>query len=251
MDDNYHELVEATFNLAHDDMELSSSKQMDHNDWPSWAKWSWKHGYLPKDIHESWKALEASLNNLRKANISNSTQAVSAVLGLGMLFRECGCAIEYEEDEASLDTPAYLANSVFNISVLDLLGHAVADVLGSVIEEGGSAEVEQVKVLVDVQDIKMGQEEEKESEVEVEEDKDEEVVVEEEPEEDKEEEEEEEEEADEAEVEVEEVVVVVVEVKQTRGKRSRTQLPSRHSKRAKTEPKLSSIKSKKPVKAEI
>jgi hypothetical protein len=181
-----------------------------------------------------------------------------------MLFRECGRAIEYEEDEASLDTPAYLANSVFNISVLDLLGPAVADVLGSVvgiielhmsnknrqIEEGGSAEVEQVEVLVDVEDIKMGQEEEKESEVEVEEDKDEEEVVVEEPEEDKEEEEE----ADEAEVvEVEEevVVVVVVEVKKTRGKRSGTQLPSRHSKRAKTEPKLSSIKSKKPVRAEI
>jgi hypothetical protein len=77
--------------------------------------------------------LEASLNNLSKANISNSTLVVSVVLGLGMLFRECSCVIEYEEDEASSDTPAYLANSVFDSSVFSLLGHTVGDVLGSVV----------------------------------------------------------------------------------------------------------------------
>ena len=31
MDDNYHELVEATYDLAHEDVELSSSKQMVSN----------------------------------------------------------------------------------------------------------------------------------------------------------------------------------------------------------------------------
>ncbi|KAG2743491.1 hypothetical protein P692DRAFT_20821253 [Suillus brevipes Sb2] len=127
MDNNYLDFVEATHDLVHDNVELSkSSKQM--------------------DIHESCKMLEASLNNLRKANISNSTLVVSVVLGLGMLFRECSCVIEYEEDEASSDTPAYLANSVFDSSVFSLLGHTI--------KEGGSAEVKQVEVLVEVQTLK-------------------------------------------------------------------------------------------------
>ncbi|KAG1883264.1 hypothetical protein F4604DRAFT_1677614 [Suillus subluteus] len=243
MDDNYHELVDATHDLFNATKDSSkSSKQMiqlkDHGDLPSWAKWSWKHHYLPKDIHESRMMLEATLTKLRKANISNATSAVCVVLGLGMLFRECGRVIEYEEDEASSDTPAYLANSVLDDSAAPLLRAAVSDVLASVV-----AMIElDMKDKLEVQDIEMEEE-----------DKDKEAEEAEEAEEDKEEEEEKEaevEEEDKEEEEEEVVVVVVVEVKQTR-KRSGTQIPSQNSKRAKTEPNISSIKSKKPVKAEI
>ncbi|KAG1901340.1 uncharacterized protein F5891DRAFT_1187625 [Suillus fuscotomentosus] len=137
-------------------------------DWPSWAKWSWRHDYLPKDIHESRKMLEASLNKLRTANISNDTSAISVVLGLVGII-ELHMRDRYLQNEEDENTE-------------------------------GKQEMEQ----------------EKDTEV---------VVV---------EEEEEEEE---------------VEVKQTGKKRSRTQVPSRNSKRAKTEPKVSSNKFKKPVKA--
>ncbi|KAG2148209.1 uncharacterized protein EDB93DRAFT_1103863 [Suillus bovinus] len=130
-DDNYLKLVDATHDLSKFSRQMTPSK--DHIDWPSWTKWSWKHVYLLKDIHESRKMLEASLNKLRKANISNSSSAISVVLGLGMLFRECKHAIEYEEDEASLDTPIYLANSIFDFSVLHLLEEVVPDVLCSVV----------------------------------------------------------------------------------------------------------------------
>ncbi|KAG1736823.1 hypothetical protein EDD22DRAFT_852207 [Suillus occidentalis] len=227
MEDNYLELVDATYDLAHATKDSSkSSKQMDHGDLPSWAKWSWKHPYLPKDIHESRMMLEADLTKLRKANVLNATSAVSVVLGLGMLFRECGHVIEYEEDEASSDTPAYLANSVLDVSGVPLLRKAVPDVIDSVV----TLIEANMRDKLEVYDIEMEEEKEKEAEGEVEE---------EDKEEDKEAEEEEEEEA------------VVVEVKQTRRKRSGTQIPSRNSKRARTEPKVSSIRSKKPVKAEM
>ncbi|KAG1849445.1 hypothetical protein DFJ58DRAFT_842652 [Suillus subalutaceus] len=123
MDENYLELVDTTQDLAR------FPRQTDHSDWPPWAKWSWRHIHLSKDIHESWKILEISLERLKKANISNATSVISVVLGLGLLFRECKQVIEYEEDEAPLDTPAYLANSVFNISFLHLLEEAVPEVL--------------------------------------------------------------------------------------------------------------------------
>ncbi|KAG1818403.1 hypothetical protein EV424DRAFT_1347668 [Suillus variegatus] len=222
MDDNYLELVDATQDLA-----TSSEQMTDHSDWPSWAKWSWRHDYIPKDIHESQKMLEASLKKLRTANISNATSAISVVLGLGMLFRECKRVIEYEEDEAPLDTSAYLANFVFDLSFLHLLEGVVSDVLSSVVgiielqmrdrylqnEEDENTEGKQGEVSAKVQDIEMEQEKEEDTEVE-----------------EKEEEEK-------------------VEVKQTGKKRTRTQVPSRNSKRAKTEPKVSSNKSKKSVKA--
>ncbi|KAG2112713.1 uncharacterized protein F5147DRAFT_771253 [Suillus discolor] len=178
MDDNYLELVDATQDLA-----TSSEQMTDHSDWPSWAKWSWRHDYLPKDIHESQKMLEASLKKLRTANISNATSAISVVLGLGMLFRECKRVIEYEEDEAPLDTPAYLANFVFDLSFLHLLEGAVSDVLSSVVgiielqmrdrylqnEEDENTEGKQGEVSAKVQDIEMEQEKEKEKDAEVEE----------------------------------------------------------------------------------
>ncbi|KAG1859418.1 hypothetical protein C8R48DRAFT_774754 [Suillus tomentosus] len=163
MDDNYLELVDTTHNLA------KSSEQMTYH-----------------NIHESWKMLEASLNKLRMANISNDTSAISVVLGLGMLYMECKRVIKYEEDKAPSDTPAYLANSVFNLSFLHLLEEAVSDVLSSVVgiielhmrdrylqnEKDENTEGKQGEVSAGVQDIEMEQEkdtevEEEEEEVEV------------------------------------------------------------------------------------
>ncbi|KAG1820804.1 hypothetical protein EV424DRAFT_1347051 [Suillus variegatus] len=156
MDDNYLELVDATHDLA------KSSEQMTyHSDWPSWAKWSWRYDYLPKDIHESRKMLEASLNKLRMANISNDISAIPVVLGL------MGIIKLHMRDR-------YLQN-----------------------EEDENTEGKQGEVSAGVQDIEI--EQEKDTEVEEEE----------------------------------------VEVKQTGKKRSRTQVPSQNSKRAKTEPKVS------------
>jgi hypothetical protein len=73
--------------------------------------------------------MKAIVKKLRKVNIFNEISAVSVVLRLGMLFRKCKYMIEYEEDKASF----YLANSVFNFSVLRLLEEALPNILWSIV----------------------------------------------------------------------------------------------------------------------
>ncbi|KAG1879762.1 hypothetical protein F4604DRAFT_1679351 [Suillus subluteus] len=53
-------------------------------------------------------------------------------LGLGMLLRECKRVIEYEEDEATLNTPSYLGTSILSIKTHDLVIEAINTARGGV-----------------------------------------------------------------------------------------------------------------------
>ncbi|KAG1793636.1 uncharacterized protein HD556DRAFT_1443424 [Suillus plorans] len=59
--------------------------------------------------------------------------AILAVLGLGLILRDCKCVIKYEEDEALPDTPSYLANSFLDLDCMIKLDGAHADLKCTII----------------------------------------------------------------------------------------------------------------------
>lgn len=64
------------------------------------------------------------LKMLGNAPVVTADSAILAVLGIGLMLRDCKRVIEYEEDEALPDTPSYLANSFMDLNcMIKLEGH--------------------------------------------------------------------------------------------------------------------------------
>ncbi|KAG1883654.1 hypothetical protein F4604DRAFT_1677404 [Suillus subluteus] len=59
------------------------------------------------------------------ANISGFSLGMRVTVGLGLLLRVCKRAIEYEEDDVTLETLPYISSSLLNIKILDLVVDAV------------------------------------------------------------------------------------------------------------------------------
>src|SRR6267154_654199 len=56
------------------------------------------------------------------------------VLGIGLLYRESKCVIEFEEDEADPNTPFYVPGSAFDLQFLVSLDRVVQQVLCTVVQ---------------------------------------------------------------------------------------------------------------------
>ncbi|KAG0698281.1 hypothetical protein DFH29DRAFT_1002933 [Suillus ampliporus] len=109
-----------------------SSKQQ--KEWPIWATWSWEGSYLPGSVHSVDGEVQKFLETVMSTKISGLLSAMRVSLGLGLLLRECKRAIEYEPDEPTPDTPAYISALRLGINILDLVIEAVNMVRGRVIQ---------------------------------------------------------------------------------------------------------------------
>jgi hypothetical protein len=69
----------------------------------------------------------AGLKLLGNAPVVTAYSAIRAVLGLGLMLRDCKRVIEYEEDEALPGTPSYLANSFLDLECMTKVDAARAD----------------------------------------------------------------------------------------------------------------------------
>jgi hypothetical protein len=76
--------------------------------------------------------LNKFLEMVVSAKISGVVSAMKVGLGLGMLLRECKRVIEYEEDEATPNTPSYLGTSILSIKTYDLVIEAINTARGGV-----------------------------------------------------------------------------------------------------------------------
>ncbi|KAG1742097.1 hypothetical protein EDB19DRAFT_1827759 [Suillus lakei] len=95
---------------------------------PIWVSWTWSQAYLPKDIHENMETASAALENLCNYKFNSCGWGLIVVLGLGLLLRECSCAQEYEEDEARVDVPDYLGNSILGFKLGDQIVDKIAGI---------------------------------------------------------------------------------------------------------------------------
>lgn len=84
-------------------------------------------------MHGSLDGFTAALKMLKNAPLTSADSAMLVVLGLGLLLRDCKHAMEYEEEEATSDTPSYLANSVLNVSCISKVDSIGRHVLGEVV----------------------------------------------------------------------------------------------------------------------
>ncbi|KAG2339933.1 hypothetical protein BDR05DRAFT_1002866 [Suillus weaverae] len=78
-----------------------------------------------------------------------SMSAIRVILGLGLLLRECKRAIKYEEDEVTLETPAYIGSSLLDIKILDLVVEAVNKVRGGIMHLLKAKHVQQESAIID------------------------------------------------------------------------------------------------------
>ncbi|KAG1827501.1 uncharacterized protein BJ212DRAFT_1294756 [Suillus subaureus] len=124
--DRYLLLVEGIRDLC---KEQGSEEQ---KDWPTWAMWSWEGSHLPSAIHSEDGMVQVFLEMAASANITGLPSGMWVALGLGLLLRECKRAIEYEEDEATPNTPTYIGISILDIKILNLVGEVVNTVRGRV-----------------------------------------------------------------------------------------------------------------------
>ncbi|KAG0696995.1 hypothetical protein DFH29DRAFT_879023 [Suillus ampliporus] len=125
---DYLLLVEGIKDL---DKEPSSKQQ---KEWPTWATWSWEGSYLPSSVHSVDGEVQKFLETVMSAKISGLLSAI-----------ECKRAIEYEPDEPTPDTPAYVSASRLGINILDLVIEAVNMVRGRVIQMLKARDSQQVE----------------------------------------------------------------------------------------------------------
>ncbi|KAG2130404.1 hypothetical protein DEU56DRAFT_914835, partial [Suillus clintonianus] len=112
--------------------DLKKERSSEAMEWPAWATWSWDRSHLPNSVHSDERELNKFLEIVLSAKISGLESAMKVSLGLGMLLRECKRVIEYEEDEATLNTPSYLGTSILSIKTHDLVIEAINTARGGV-----------------------------------------------------------------------------------------------------------------------
>ncbi|KAG1825205.1 hypothetical protein EV424DRAFT_1537908 [Suillus variegatus] len=112
-------------------------------EWPAWATWSWEGSYLPNDVHCLDGEVQKFLATATSTKITGLPSAMRVALGLGLLLRECKRAIEYEADEAALETPTYVSTSILDIKMLDRVIEAVKKVRGGLMHLLKSKDVQQ------------------------------------------------------------------------------------------------------------
>ncbi|KAG2034147.1 hypothetical protein BDR03DRAFT_1013630 [Suillus americanus] len=102
----------------------------EQRDWPTWATWSLEESYLPNAVHSKEGVVEKILDLIASTKITSLPSGMCITLGLGLLLRECKCAIEYEADEAPHNTPTYLGALTLDIKILSLVEDSVNTVRG-------------------------------------------------------------------------------------------------------------------------
>ncbi|KAG1863116.1 hypothetical protein F4604DRAFT_1683705 [Suillus subluteus] len=112
--------------------DLKKEQSSEAMEWPAWATWSWDRSHLPNSVHSDERELNKFLEIVVSAKISGLVSAMGVSLGLGMLLRECKRVIEYEEDEATPNTPSYLGTSILSIKTHDLVIEAINTARGGV-----------------------------------------------------------------------------------------------------------------------
>ncbi|KAG1747473.1 hypothetical protein EDB19DRAFT_1826196 [Suillus lakei] len=112
--------------------DLKKERSSEAMEWPAWATWSWDRSHLPNSVHSDERELNKFLEIVLSTKISGLESAMKVSLGLGMLLRECKRVIEYEEDEATPNTPSYLGTSILSIKTHDLVIEAINTARGGV-----------------------------------------------------------------------------------------------------------------------
>lgn len=95
---------------------------------PVWASWDWAKKYLPPDIHVDRSEFKKALDLLSKYKFGDRDEGTSVVLGLGLLLRECGRAVEVEDDDE--DSPKFLQESLLDMRKGDQVIEAIKKVIG-------------------------------------------------------------------------------------------------------------------------
>ncbi|KAG1740266.1 hypothetical protein EDB19DRAFT_1828489 [Suillus lakei] len=114
--------------------DLKKEQSSEAMEWPTWATWSWDRSHLPNSVHSDEHELNKFLEIVLPAKISGLVSAMKVSLGCGMLLRECKRVIEYEEDEATPNTPSYLGTSILSIKTHDLVIEAINTARGGVMQ---------------------------------------------------------------------------------------------------------------------
>ncbi|KAG2745130.1 hypothetical protein P692DRAFT_20742858 [Suillus brevipes Sb2] len=117
--------------------DLKQGQSSEATEWPAWATWSWDESHLPNSVHSDDSELNKFLEMVVSAKISGVVSAMKVGLGLGMLLRECKRVIEYEEDEATPNTPSYLGTSILSIKTYDLVIEAINTARGGNEKDSG------------------------------------------------------------------------------------------------------------------
>ena len=87
--------------------------------------WKWEEKYLPPNIHAERKTFQDALGLLHEYKFADCNEGTLAVLGFGLLLRECWRAVEIEDDDEK--SPGFLQTS--------LLGHKQVKQVVKVIKE--------------------------------------------------------------------------------------------------------------------
>lgn len=107
--------------------------------------WDWGQQYLPRSIHTTLDEFHAALGLLQEYKFIDYNGATPAVLGFGLLLRECWRAVEVESDDE--DAPNFLQESLLGTKRANQVITAIKEVIGKLplsgISEVKSKEKEQ------------------------------------------------------------------------------------------------------------
>jgi hypothetical protein len=95
---------------------------------PVWASWDWSQKYLPDAVHADWDECDAALDLFCDYEFADHNQGILVVLGFGLLLRECGRAVEVEDDDES--APKFLQESFLGERRVKPIIRAIKDVTG-------------------------------------------------------------------------------------------------------------------------
>ena len=105
---------------------------------PLWASWSWREKYLPPNLHTQHSCFTEAVAGLETAACSSFDKGMSvAVLGFGLLLRECKRAQEVEADDPGVADLDFLLNSRLGVERMEDILTSIGSVLSRLEKNGG------------------------------------------------------------------------------------------------------------------
>jgi hypothetical protein len=93
---------------------------------PVWASWDRGEKYLPIDIHAERGDFQVALGLLREYEFADLNEGTSAVLGFGLLLRDCWSAVEIEDDDEI--SPEFLRTSLLGLKQVNQVIKVIKEV---------------------------------------------------------------------------------------------------------------------------